>query len=351
MPRRCGGANQDGQGAVARGSRRRDRLRSAALPQPGDGGALAGAAGGVAGLQLPGSWQERMDPRVRLVNTYGPTEATIVATRWPLESDGDELGRVPIGRPVDGARAYVLDPRLEPVPAGVPGELALGGDGVARGYLGRPALTAERFAPDPFGPPGGRLYLTGDRVRWRHDERLEFLGRLDQQVKIRGFRIEIGEIEAVVAEHPRVQTAAVVAGRPAGGEAEPAALTAYVVTREAEAVADLRAWLVERLPEYMVPASFVVLDALPLTPAGKVDRAALGRLARMPESGRPGAAEGTYEPPGSEIEEILTKIFAELLGRERVGIYDNFFELGGHSLLAVQLATRVRDAFEIDLPL
>jgi amino acid adenylation domain-containing protein len=271
----------------------------------------------------------------RLYNLYGPSEDTTYST-WALIGRSDE--RTPaIGRPVHDSRAYVLDPWLQPLPVGVPGELFLAGAGLARGYLGRPELTAERFIPDPFSStPGGRMYRTGDRVRLRPDRELEYLGRLDYQVKIRGFRIELGEVEAVLARHPSVSQTAVLAG-----DARENRLVAWTALCEPVSREALRGWLAERLPEYMVPGQWAFLDALPLTPNGKIDRKALARLAP------PAEEAGTVEAPRNPVEEMLAGLFAEVLGRP-VGIRDEFFHLGGHSLLAVQLASRVRSAFGVD---
>jgi amino acid adenylation domain-containing protein len=279
----------------------------------------------------------------RLVNTYGPTETTIVATRQEL---GGEAPTLPIGRPIAGARVYVVDPRLQPVPPGVAGELLVGGVGLSRGYLGRPDLTAAAFVPDAFGTiPGNRLYRTGDLVRYSGGV-LEFLGRIDGQVKIRGFRVETGEIESVLTTHPGVRAAAVILR-----EDDPGAprLVAYVVgTGEAEppSTTELRRHLADRLPEHMVPAAFVPLPALPLTGSGKVDRQALP----LPGGERP-RLEREYMPPASDVEEALVEIWAESLRVERVGVQDNFFELGGHSLLATQVITRIRERLRVDIPL
>ncbi len=265
----------------------------------------------------------------RLYNLYGPSEDTTYSTWALVERAGDRPP--PIGRPVHDSRAFVLDPWLQPLPVGVPGELYLAGAGLARGYLSRPELTAERFLPDPFsGHPGGRMYRTGDRVRLRADGDLEYLGRLDHQVKIRGFRIELGEVEAVLARHPAVGQAAVLVNG--------AGLAAWVALREPVSREALRGWLAERLPEFMIPGQWAFLDALPLTPNGKVDRKALA----LPEE-----EIGTVEAPRNPVEDMLAGLLAEVLGRP-VGIHDDFFHLGGHSLLAVQLASRVRAAFGVD---
>jgi len=265
-----------------------------------------------------------------LVNHYGPTEATVVATAGLVSSEGDRLPQ--IGSPIANTRVYLLDRGLRPVPVGVAGEICLAGAGLARGYRGRPELTAERFVPDPFST-GDRLYRTGDLARWLPSGEIEFLGRADQQVKIRGLRIELGEIESVLTAHPAVREAAVLArdGR----------LVGFVALREAAA---LRGWLAERLPDFMIPAGWVFLDALPLTPNGKVDRRALFGLDPGPETRETTA-------PRNPVEELLATLFAEVLGLGNPpGAHDDFFHLGGHSLLAVQLASRVRAAFDVELP-
>ncbi len=262
---------------------------------------------------------------------YGPTEGTILASTHPVPADGIVAGH-PIGRPLGNVRQYVCDGLGRPQPAGVPGELLIGGAGVARGYQGRPGLSAEKFVPDPFAAqPGARLYRTGDRARWRADGTLEFLGRLDFQVKVRGFRIELGEIEAVLRQHESVTDCVVVARADVPGDQR---LVAYVAGGvEAD---ELRAHLRGSLPEYMVPAAFVVLDALPLTSNGKVDRKAL------PAPEGDAYARGSYEAPLGEVEAALAEIWAEVLGLDRVGRWDHFFELGGHSLLAIKLIERMR---------
>jgi amino acid adenylation domain-containing protein len=273
----------------------------------------------------------------RLLHLYGPTENTTYSTWHRVEHVEERAHTVPIGRPVAQSTAYVLGAGHRPVPPGFWGELYVGGDGVARGYLGRPALTAERFVPDPFSAePGARLYRTGDRVRWSAEGALEFGGRFDQQVKVRGFRIEPGEIEAALLGHPQVSEAAVVT-REDGGERR---LVAYLVGEVP--TAELRTYLRERLPEYMLPAAFVALDELPLTPNGKLDRA------RLPA---PEAEESAFVAPRTPTEEAVAAAWAEVLGRERVGVHDNFFEIGGHSLLATQVVTRLRRALDRDVPL
>jgi amino acid adenylation domain-containing protein len=284
-------------------------------------------------------------PRVEIVDGYGPTENTTFSTTHRLRSGLGE-GSVPIGRPVAASRAYVLDRRLAPLPVGCAGELCVGGAGLARGYLGRPALTAERFVPDPFG--GGRLYRTGDLARWRPDGTLEFLGRRDFQVKVRGFRIEPGEVESALVAHPRVREAVVVAL--AEGVRDHRLVAYYVADAAGGASAgELRAFLRARLPEHMVPAAFVALGSLPLTPNGKVDRRALPAPEELP-SGGSGEA-GAAAAPRSPLEEVVAGIFEEVLGLDRpIGIHDNFFHLGGHSLLATRLLSRLRQALGVELP-
>jgi amino acid adenylation domain-containing protein len=272
-------------------------------------------------------------PELRLVNGYGPTENTTFTACHAMTAANPPAATVPIGRPIGGTRAYVLDVDLRPVPEGVWGELFAGGDGVARGYLGRPELTAVSFVPDPFGPPsGGRLYRTGDLVRWRGGV-LEFLGRRDGQVKIRGNRVELGEIEAALAGHPEVREAVVLLREDR--------LVAWITGGPDPA--ELRRFLAARLPEPMIPTAFVILDRLPLTPNGKVDRRALP----APE----GVGTESYEAPATPVEESLTVACAEVLGLERVGVRDNFFALGGHSLLATQLVARLRERHGLDVPL
>ncbi|HVR99227.1 MAG TPA: amino acid adenylation domain-containing protein [Thermoanaerobaculia bacterium] len=282
-----------------------------------------------------------------LCNLYGPTECAIDVTFWPCRRD-DPRPTVPIGRPIANLRVHLLDGQLQPVPAGLPGELYAAGVGVGRGYLGRPDLTAERFLPDPFAAgPGGRMYRTGDLARQEADGALEFLGRADDQVKLRGVRIELGEIEGCLVEHPAVAeaVAAVRSSAEGGAGLEGPRLVAYVVPRgEAPASAELRAALAARLPESMVPSAFVRLSALPRLPNGKVDRAAL------PAPG-PEGEEGDHAAPRTPTEQILSQIWAELLGVDSLGRHDNVFALGWHSLLATQFASRLRRTFGVSLPL
>jgi amino acid adenylation domain-containing protein len=294
-------------------------------------------------------WHRLVDHRVRLLNTYGPTEATIVSTKCDVSapSEKPETWReVPIGRPVPNAQVYLLDRNLKPVPIGVSGDLYIGGEGLARGYFQRPDATAEKFVPDRFSAaPGARLYRSGDLARYLDDGRIEFLGRNDHQVKVRGFRIEVGEIEAILLQQPQVRDAIVIAREDVPGDRR---LVAYVVAgQEPEpSVSELRKALQEKLPEYMMPAAFVLLDKLPLTSNGKIDRRALP----TPEHGR-SRNGNSHVAPRTPTEQRLAAIWAEVLKHERVGIHDNFFELGGHSLLATQMVLRVRDAFQIELPL
>ncbi|HEX5760247.1 MAG TPA: amino acid adenylation domain-containing protein [Thermoanaerobaculia bacterium] len=299
----------------------------------------------LAGEPLRGALVERLYalPHVeRVWNLYGPSEDTTYSTAAPAPRGGAEPT---IGIPVAGGRAYVVDRWGQPAPPGTPGELLLGGEGLARGYLNHPELTAERFVPDPFaGRPGARLYHTGDLVRWLPRGELEFLGRLDHQVKVRGFRIELEEIETLLAAQPGVREAVVVVY----GEGSERRLVAYVAPAVAgageELVSALRAALARRLPDYMVPGAFVLLPELPRTPSRKVDRKALP----APDTA---VGEASHAPPRDPLEELLAGIWSDLLRRPRVGARDDFFALGGHSLLATQVISRVRDALGVELPL
>jgi amino acid adenylation domain-containing protein len=298
------------------------------------------------------AWHEHVGSRVRLVNTYGPTEATVVATVCDLssaDSFGESWQTVPIGRPIQNVQVYVLDRNTQPVPVGVPGELCVGGAGLARGYLNRPDLTAASFFAHPFSAePGARLYRTGDRARWRPDGRLEFLGRTDRQVKINGYRIELEEIEKALEANPDVRQAVVEVREDLPGDKR---LVAFVAAAPGSTltVATLRDFLQEQLPHYMIPSAFVELDVVPLTSNGKIDHEALqvplDSRARIPR------LRGPYVEPRTPTEFLLAQIWGEILEIKDVGIHDNFFELGGHSLLATQLFSRVRSLFGAEPPL
>jgi acyl-CoA synthetase (AMP-forming)/AMP-acid ligase II/acyl carrier protein len=312
----------------------------------------------------------RANPQAVLENQYGPSETHVVSAHRVTGDPEAWPALPPIGAPVDNTRLYVLDARMQPAPLGVPGELFIGGVNLARAYLGRPALTAEKFVPDPFGPAGSRLYRTGDRARWKEVREcesarvrkwnsqtgasggveltlgpshsrtfaLEYIGRTDFQVKIRGFRVEPGEIEAALTEHPSVAQAAVAVR----GEGAARRLAAYVVPAAGMAAdaGELRAHLSSRLPEYMVPSAWRMMDALPLTPSGKVDRRSLPD----PTPERP--ADAT---PRSTTERAVAKVWAEVLEMETVGVDDNFFDIGGHSLLLTRVRERLRQAMETEV--
>ncbi|MTE22328.1 amino acid adenylation domain-containing protein [Streptomyces sp. TRM43335] len=292
----------------------------------------------LAGEALPAGTVRRVReavPGCRVMNVYGPTEATVYATAWTCDPADPE--RVPpIGRPIGGARAYVLDDRLRPVPAGAPGELYLAGTGVARGYLGRPGLTASRFVADPFGEPGSRMYRTGDLARWTTDGELLYLGRSDDQVKVRGFRIELGEVEAALARHPRVTSAAARVVEHDGHRR----LVGYAVSRgdRAPDPAELRAFLADTLPDHLVPAVVVPLERLPLGATGKLDRRAL------PEPVWTAPAAGGDRPPRTDAEKALAAIWSEVLGVPEVGVEDNYFALGGDSILGIRIVSAARRA-------
>jgi amino acid adenylation domain-containing protein len=285
--------------------------------------------------------QQLLASGVRLWNMYGPTETTVWSALQRVEAAD---GAIPIGRPIANTSIVLLDRHGQPVPVGVPGELHIGGLGLARGYRNRPDLTAEKLIANPFeSVPGARLYKTGDLARYRADGTIELIGRLDRQVKLRGYRIELGEIEAAVGQHPAVHQAVVAVREDTPGDRR---LTAYVVPSapiDPPSAASLRHFLQDRLPAYMVPSAFVTLSELPLTPNGKIDRAALPSLIQQPP-------EEGFVAPRTPLERRLAEIFSQVLGVGQVGIGDNFFDLGGHSLLAVQVVSRARDAFGLDVP-
>jgi len=281
-----------------------------------------------------------------VVNNYGPTENTVVTTSGLVTARGQAAGIPTIGRPIANTQVYLLDTQLQPVPIGTIGELYVSGDGLARGYLNQPRLTADCFIPHPFSSKlGARLYKTGDLARYQPDGNIEFLGRMDEQVKIRGFRIELGEIETVLGQHSCVQKTVVLVREDEPGDKR---LVAYVVLHQEQVLrsAELRSYLKAKLPDYMVPATFVLLSAMPLTPNGKVDRNALP----VPNIARP-ELEELYVAPRTTLEQQIAEIWAQVLHLEHVGIYDNFFELGGYSLLAIQIGSRLRKALQVEIPL
>jgi amino acid adenylation domain-containing protein len=283
-----------------------------------------------------------LSPSCRILNHYGPTETTVGCCAYEVGPQRDDAATVPIGAPLAGARAYVLDRHLGLVPAGVPGELCIAGAGVANGYVGARSDGDEVFVSDPFGEGSARMYRTGDRARVLRDGAIEFLGRVDDQVKIRGFRIEPGEIEAMLLRHPSIRQAAVVPEDDGRGDHR---LVAYIAASSDPTVEDLQSFLAESLPDYMVPASFATLDALPFTPSGKIDRQALSGIAAV-ETRR----DAAFVAPRDPLEEEIAGIWAELLGTDRVGVHDDFFALGGHSLLATQAIMRIR-RLHGDIPL
>jgi len=293
------------------------------------------AAGEVCPAELVSRWA----PGRRFFNLYGPTETTVVATMHEC-SASDEMP--PIGRPIANTQAYILDGALQPVPVGVVGELCVGGVSVGRGYLRRPELTADKFVADPFNDdPHANIYRTGDLARYRSDGTIEFLGRIDNQVKLRGYRIELGEIEAVLSRHPAVRKAVVLLRQDRPGDAR---LVAYLLGQAREP--DLREYLATQIPQYMIPAAFVNLDAFPLLPSGKVDRRALPEPAAITPR-----RQDSPSLPETELERLIAMIWQEVLGAEQVGIHDSFFELGGHSLHAVQVQSRLQQSLGRDLPI
>jgi acyl-coenzyme A synthetase/AMP-(fatty) acid ligase/acyl carrier protein len=283
---------------------------------------------------------------IELINEYGPTETTVGCCVYRVPSDKIQTGAIPIGRPIANTQVYILDAYRNPVPIGVIGEIYIGGDGVARGYLNRPELTAERFIFHSLdGEPAQRLYRTGDLARYLADGNIEFIGRADNQVKIRGFRIELGEIEAVLAQHPAIQQAVVLARTDTPADLR---LVAYTVNANgySPSARDLLSFLRRKLPDYMVPSAFVLLESFPLTANGKIDRKAL-----PPPDRNSADMARHYVAPRNTTERIVAGIWAEILGRKRIGIHDNFFDLGGHSLKATQVISRLRKAFRSEIPL
>ncbi|MBD3562272.1 AMP-binding protein, partial [Planktothrix sp. FACHB-1355] len=287
----------------------------------------------------------QLSPNCTIFNHYGPTETTVGVTTFPVKNNSHSWAKtVPLGRPLGNIQIYVLDSHLQPVPIGCPGELYIGGASLARGYFNQPELTAERFISHPFSDEeNAKLYKTGDLVRYLPDGNLEFIGRIDNQVKIRGFRIELGEIEAALRQHPAVKEVVVLASE---DESDNKRLVAYIVPDEKSDSNNLRHFLREKLPEYMMPSAFVMLKSLPLTPNGKVDRVALSELDRTQQE-----LERTFVAPRTPVEEILAGIWAKILRLSQVSIHDNFFDLGGHSLLATQVISRLRETFKVELPL
>jgi amino acid adenylation domain-containing protein len=301
----------------------------------------------IAGEILPAErlskWRD-FAPATRLFNEYGPTETTVGCCAYEVQAEDPRNGPVPIGSPIANAQLYVLDPDLQPVPPGVTGELYIGGAGVGRGYLNKLELTRERFLSDPFsGGSGARLYKTGDLVRYRKDGTLEFLGRADDQVKVRGYRIELGEIETTLAGHPGVQSCTVLAREDSPGNKQ---LVAYLIARGSESAdtENLKKFLKQRLPDYMVPAYFVFIDSFPLTQNGKIDRKALPT-----PSYKDALAAQEFIAPRTETEKKLAAIWMEVLKVERLGIHDDFFDLGGDSLLAIRVMLQIREVFGVVL--
>jgi len=284
-------------------------------------------------------------PPKRLLHVYGPTEGTTFSSFYSVQDVPEEATAIPIGCPITNTQIYLLDGQLQPVPIGVTGELYIGGEGLAQGYLNRPELTSLAFIPNPFTQkPGTRLYKTGDLARYRSDGNIEFLGRSDDQVKIRGFRIELGEIEAVLSQHPAVAEAVVIVQEDIPGDKH---LVAYIVPNKGQAPtsSQLRQFSKEKLPNYMVPSIYMILEFLPLTPNGKVDRRVLPAVDTLSLD-----TKEDYVAPRTTVEEELARIWRQVLGKQQVGVHDNFFELGGHSLVATQLTSRIRDRFKVELP-
>jgi amino acid adenylation domain-containing protein len=301
---------------------------------------LVFSAGEPLTTELCGRLRARLP--VALYNTYGPTECSIDITAWRYQEGEPPGGTVPIGTPIDNTAIRIVDNQLRLVPAGVPGELCAAGAGLARGYLHRFELTAERFVPDPYGEPGARMYRTGDLARWRPDGTIEFLGRLDDQVKLHGIRVEPGEVEALLADHPDVTAAAVVARKDPHGDGR---LVAFVIPPDPSVFSadKLRLYLSRRLPEAMVPSVVISVPDFPHLPSGKIDRAALPD----PDSALYASRTGDYVPPCDSTEEVIAGVFADTLGLERIGVHDNFFRVGGNSMLAMRAASRLREIFPV----
>jgi len=284
------------------------------------------------------------DENPKLINMYGITETTVHVTYRPITRADIDCGAGSIiGKPIPDLKVYLLDKHRALIPIGIPGEIFVGGAGVGRGYLGRDELTAERFMSDPFSDtPQAKLYRSGDLARWLPDGDLEYLGRIDNQVKLRGYRIELGEIEAVIGEHPAISQAIVMVREDVAGDKR---LAAYVVAQQGVSVEakELRGYLKDKLPDYMVPSAIVFLDVLPLTPNGKLDRRTLPAPNAVPRN--------DFIAPRTPVEDNIAVIWADVLGVGKVGVDDNFFDLGGHSLLATQVASRMRTVFKMDIPL
>jgi amino acid adenylation domain-containing protein len=291
---------------------------------------------------LPQKWARKFKHAANIINMFGQTETTGIVTTCALsQTEHAGPGTVPIGGPIAKTQVYLLDARQQPVPIGAEGEIYVEGPGLGLGYLGQPDLTAEKFIPSPYSrTPGARLYKTGDLARFRSDGEMEFVSRVDDQVKIRGIRIELGEIRSVLSQHPGVRHSAVVA---VGDRPERKRLVAYVAPKAEGALTsvDLRDFLKRKLPDYMIPAAFMMMDALPLTPSGKVNRQALPATDHT-------TAQKTFVAPRTPVEEVLARIWAEVLGLERVGVYDDFFELGGHSLAVTQIISQVVEQFNVE---
>ena len=306
--------------------------------------------GEKASLRAVQAWQNNVDPSIRLLNTYGPTEATVTAITWDLNLDRQdnvvESENIPIGRPLPHVKAYLLDRYLQPVPIGVPGELYLGGHSLARCYHNRDEETAKSFIHDPLSTVAkSRLFKTGDLCRYRPDGALEYLGRTDQQIKLRGFRIELGEIEAVMQEHHGIYEGLVTLSNHA--QLGPRLIAYFIPVRQPGLPAsEIRKFLKERLPEYMIPSAFMAMDSWPHTPTGKIDRTQLPEV-----DDTQWESEEQYIAPRGPIEQVIAEQYCEILGLTQVGIRDHFFELRGHSLLAVQLVSRLREIFQCDISL